>query len=298
MRRPRRVEYFGVGQPDHARRAFLFGKLGEGLVAGQVDAGRGVLGKGHAGHVVQHRADGVVQRLYPAGLLRRAPVFCLFVVHHHRVQQAGSQHVADGVERQIGEPELNEQKGAHYESEKRQRPVFQPFVRRIAGIGRDGVHRDHEEQDYLQGENHIAKGEDAVGTVAVHNEQHRRKDIDDDEQGDKSGDEAPGVDEEAPETAVLVQIRDGVFRPEHHARRHRDEIDGRVGKEQRGQLSACKDAPQDIRDVIRQNGEQEPPVRPPGRLFKGAPEVHEDVLILDQQYQNRKQTNRGIIHAP
>ena len=46
-----RVEDLCVGQADHILRRTFVGVLGEGLVAGEIDPRRGILGEHHGGHV-------------------------------------------------------------------------------------------------------------------------------------------------------------------------------------------------------------------------------------------------------
>ena len=87
------VENLGIRQADHALRRLFMGIVGKGLVAGQINPGFGILGKGHAGHVVQQRCDGLFQFRDLPGVLDlvlglgqafserlRIPV----VVQHHR----------------------------------------------------------------------------------------------------------------------------------------------------------------------------------------------------------------------
>ena len=130
MRRRLGVEDLRVGQPRHAVGRGLVRVFRERLVAGQVHAGSGVLGKGHAGHVVQQGSDGLFQRSDLFRFLQPALVFRLFIADHESVQQAGAQHVRDGVQRQVGEPQLDAQEKRHDQPKADQRPVSLPFFGR------------------------------------------------------------------------------------------------------------------------------------------------------------------------
>ena len=101
------IKDLGIGQPDHPVRALFVRIIGKGLVAGKINAAFGVLGKGHAGHVVQKRRNGVLQLGDSAGRLRlvlrlrqafaqllRIPV----VVQHHRHDEQEQPQRYHGVE--------------------------------------------------------------------------------------------------------------------------------------------------------------------------------------------------------
>ena len=115
--------------------------------------------------------------------------------------------------------------------------------------------------------------------------------------GNESRQHAPRQDQDFSEAALLVKVHHRIFDPEQHADRHRDKIEGRVGKEQVRQLHALNDAPEYVQYVIRQHGEQEASVYPLGGLFKRALLIQYHVLIFDQQDQHRQQTDRRIVHT-
>ncbi len=93
-----RVKDIVVGQADNALRRGLVGILREGLVAGQVAAGRDILGKGHGRHVGQQGADGPHQVRHPSGcprLLRQAQVVLLRPLVDLGEQENIGEHDAD-----------------------------------------------------------------------------------------------------------------------------------------------------------------------------------------------------------
>ena len=50
-------------------------------------------------------------------------------------------------------------------------------------------------------------------------------------------------------------------------------------------------------DVISQNCKQESPVDPPDRLFKITPDIFQNIIVFNQQNQDRKQADRRIIQC-
>ena len=291
------AEKLRVHIADHAVRVFLLGIFREGLVAGQIDAGPGVLGEGHAGEVVQKRGDRVLDLRGLCGVRQAAPVFLLLLVGDEGMDHAGAEHVGNGVKRIIGEPELDDQEAGCERPEVSQRAVFQILLRRMPQNRGERIARDQQEQQDLAEEHRVTEGERGIDAVAVHREEDRLKDVHEGEDRDHRGDHAAGVDHKTPESALFLQVSDEEAHPEQDADRHRDEIDRRVGKEQHGQLPALQEAPENIRDIVDQHGKQKLPVLFPGGPFKGVLRMEQNVVAFDQKDQNGKQSDRRIIHT-
>lgn len=213
------------------------------------------------------------------GLLQPAPIFLLFVVHHEAVQQAGTQHIRNRIEGQIGEPELNKEESGHDDAEQRQRPVSLPLLRLAPQDRRERIRRDQQEEEDLAGQHHVTQRERVINAVAAHGEQNGDEYVHDRNNRDRPGNHAPGIDENAAKGVILLQIGNGILRPEQHAHRHGDEIDRGIREQQLIQLPIIQNAPQNIRDVIGEDRKQESSVHTPSGRQRSAIPTQQDVAV-------------------
>ena len=84
-----------------------------------------------------------------------------------------------------------------------------------------------------------------------------------DKQADRRGEGTTGMQQEAAEGVLLIEVGNGVFGPELHAGGHGDKVHGRVNTERCRHTVALQDAPEDVCRIVRQHREEERSVRAP-----------------------------------
>ena len=144
--------------PDYLLRRFQAGKFRKFAVAGNVLSGSGILGKGPAGEIVHQGGNCLV---HPAALFRfqkLQAVFLLFIGDDKGMDNADAQHVGDGVEREIGEPQLHGKKNRHDHPEKRQGAAAASSGGMILGYGLiNGIAGNQKQENYLHPQHHMPK---------------------------------------------------------------------------------------------------------------------------------------------
>ena len=287
-----RIENLGIGEADDPFGRALVGIIGKGLVAGQIDAGFCVLGEGHAGHVVQKRKDGVIQRSCLFGFPQFPGVFLLFIHGDKGMEHGGGQHIGDGIQGKIGEPQLAGQEDHHDQTEEGKDQITLVLFRtlRLTEHGRKSVARDQGQQRDLETEQYISKGKGRINGLGVHREEQGHKNVDNGKNGDHHGKNVTGNDQKAAKGSFFLEVCDGIAGPVQHTCAHGQIIGGGVGKEQRRQFEILENAPENIRDIIGQHREQEAPVHFPGRFFGDKLPVEEDIPVHDEQDQDCKNT--------
>ena len=296
MLRRHRVKDLSVRQAHHALGFFLVGVLGEGLVAGKIYACFGILGKAQARDVVQKRGDGLLELADLCRLLQILAVLLLFITDDKGAQQAGAQHIGDGIKRQVRVKELQGEKRRHDEAEEHKRPELFALSRFPPQEGSQGIARNQDQQQDLSNEDAIAQGQGAVYAVFVHGKQDGRKEVHAGKQRDRDRKHAPGGKQKAPEAVFLFQVQDNILCPAQDARRHGDKVHRRIGKQEPGKLAAFEHAPEDVRYVIGQHGQQEALVSPPGRGGKRPAAPEKDIAVFNEQDHDRQKADRRVIH--
>ena len=104
------------------------GIFSECLVAGDICTGLRILIETQRGHVVQQCGNRLLQQLRFLRIQQQAPGLLFFVADHEGVEDAGAKHIRNGIERQVGIPQLDDQKQALDQPEKAHRPVPVHFV--------------------------------------------------------------------------------------------------------------------------------------------------------------------------
>ena len=292
------VEDLRVRQTYDTLRCFLVGVFGKGLVAGQVYAGFRVLGEGQGRHVVQQGGHGLLQFGHLSGFGQFLPVFLLLVVHDEGMQHARRQHIGHRVEGQVREPQLYRQEHGHDQPEGRQsqEPLAFCASRLLPARVRESVYRDQEQEEDLGAEADIPERQGLIDAVGADGKENRGEDVDDGKHRDQQSQHIAGDPDEPAEGVLLLRISDGEPRPVQDARRHRDVVQGGVGKQRHDQLAAFKEAPEDVRDVIEEDDKQKLPVHLPGGSVEGGPAADQDIVVHDEQDQDGQDADRGIIH--
>ena len=215
------------------------------------------------------------------------------------MEHRGREHIGDGVEGQIGEPQLGGQEHPHDQAEggQDQAALALSGGRGLAEHGGEGIEGDQQQQRDLEDEHRIAQGKRGVDGSGVHGEEDGNEDVHERKEGDSRGKNIAGEEQEAAEGAVFLQVGNDISGPVQNAGAHREIIHGGIGKEQEGELPGLKNAPEDIRYVIGQDREQESPVRFPGGLFCGQGAAEENIPVHDEEDQDGQEADGGVVHA-